>query len=169
MTRIDPATGTIVPEPTYKPLDVTDWDQDAIDLVSQLDQERYDRWENSTVELTALVVPADRSEPVRGVMIADDADAGDIAKLIGCDYIEVLYRTPVPGAWLIVDEMGLHGTAHTNMRISGVLYPARIVGDVLIVGSRDTDDGPDIAPLTDDQLDLLARRAHIFAAQAVAS
>lgn len=47
--RIDPHTGEIVPGPTFKPTEVTDWDQDDIDLMDQLDQEAVDAWEDRTV------------------------------------------------------------------------------------------------------------------------
>lgn len=90
--------------------------------------------------IPAILVPADFNKPVRQVDIADPHDFRALADLIGCTWLEYV-RTPIEGVWMVVNEEGLYADgAQVNRRVSGILYPGRIVGDVLIVGIAATPD-----------------------------
>lgn len=103
----------------------------------------------------ALRVPVDR--PVNWLRLLS-TNPSYLASQISANYIEIV-RTAIPGVWLIVDEEGLYRDSPlTNRHVAGILYPGRIVGDALVVGSVETMDGPDIGGLTQEQLQELAFR-----------
>jgi hypothetical protein len=93
----------------------------------------------STVEgYRALLVPADTTEIVREIVIADGGDHGltDLRKRIGCSYIE---HVRGPGCSLWVDEEGaLTPRRPSNPRIDALLMRSdgwSIRGDVVITGT----------------------------------
>lgn len=47
--RINPATGEVVPAPTYKPTDVTDWTPQEIDDLIEADEREVEAWQASTI------------------------------------------------------------------------------------------------------------------------
>ena len=98
--------------------------------------------------MRAALIPADPATPCRIIDVA----AGDyraMASVIGAEYIERV-RTPVPSMVLGVDESGaLKGLAE-NLRVSGLLYPGSICGDVLVLSEGTTFDGIDFVTLEPD-------------------
>lgn len=95
--RIDPATGEVVPAPTFKPMDVTDWTDEELERLEAADALTIETWEASTIpapeprKVTGLdgktytrpAVPAstaDRRPPLRDGF--RDA-ALDLAKIVG--------------------------------------------------------------------------------------
>ena len=57
--RINPATGEVVPAPTYRPTDVTDWTpQEVNDLIDE-DERELEAWKASTIAAPAKVVGLD--------------------------------------------------------------------------------------------------------------
>lgn len=53
--RIDPRTGEVVPAPTYKPTDVTDWTPEEIDELIEADEREVEAWKASTVPAPKVV------------------------------------------------------------------------------------------------------------------
>ena len=80
---------------------------------------------------TGLLLPADADQPVRTIQVRPD-NTRDMAKLIGCQWIE-LVRTPIENVAMIVNEEGLLADKRLNM-LASTLYPGPIVGDVLLLG-----------------------------------
>ena len=66
-------------------------------------------------------------------------------------------RTAIDGVWIVrFDDDGRERLI--NQRVSGVLVPDEVRGDVFVVGAEGDPDDPTIADLTDDQLAELAAR-----------
>ena len=66
--RINPATGEVVPGPTYRPTDVTDWTPQEVDDLIDADERELEAWKASTVPAPPKVVGLDgktytRAEP----------------------------------------------------------------------------------------------------------
>lgn len=99
---------------------------------------------------TGLLLPADANQPVRNIQVRPD-NTRDMAKLIGCQWIE-LVRTPIESVAMIVNEEGRLGDKRLNM-LASTLYPGPIVGDVLLLGLE----GPATTSLTEYALDALAQ------------
>ena len=57
--RINPATGEVVPGPTYRPTDVTDWTPQEVDDLIDADERELEAWKASTVPAPAKVVGLD--------------------------------------------------------------------------------------------------------------
>ena len=57
--RINPATGEVVPGPTYRPTDVTDWTPQEVDDLVDADERELEAWKASTVPAPAKVVGLD--------------------------------------------------------------------------------------------------------------
>lgn len=98
---------------------------------------------------TGLLLPADANQPVRNIQVRPD-NTRDMAKLIGCQYVEFIL-TPIENVVMIVNEEGLLGGKRLNMPAS-ILYSGPIVGDVLLLGLK----GPAITALTEQALAALA-------------
>ena len=47
--RIDPVTGEVVPAPTFKPMDVTDWTDEELERLEAADALTIETWEASTI------------------------------------------------------------------------------------------------------------------------
>lgn len=90
--------------------------------------------------MRALLVPTDQAKPSEYVDV--DHDHRAITARIGAEWIERV-RTPAPGIAMLIDEEGLLTDRPINGRVSGVLYPGPIHGDVLLVGEVDTPEGLD--------------------------
>ena len=99
---------------------------------------------------TGLLLPADANRPVQRIQVRPD-NTRDMAKLIGCQYVE-LVLTPIENVAMIVNEEGLLADKRLNM-LASTLYPGPIVGDVLLLGLE----GPATASLTEYALDALAQ------------
>ena len=99
---------------------------------------------------TGLLLPADANQPVRHIQVRPD-NTRDMAKLIGCQWIELVH-TPIENVAMIVNEEGLLGDKRLNMLASS-LYPDPIVGDVLLLGLE----GSATTALTEYALDTLAQ------------
>lgn len=99
---------------------------------------------------TGLLLPADADQPVRTIQVRPD-NTRDMAKLIGCQYVE-LVLTPIESVAMIVNEEGLLGDKRLNM-LASTLYPGPIMGDVLLLGLE----GPATTALTEYALDALAQ------------
>lgn len=99
---------------------------------------------------TGLLLPADANQPVRNIQVRPD-NTRDMAKLIGCQWIE-LVRTPIENVAMIINEEGLLEDKRLNM-LASTLYPGPIMGDVLLLGLE----GPATTSLTEQALDALAR------------
>lgn len=97
-----------------------------------------------------LLLPADANQPVRNIQVRPD-NTRDMAKLIGCQWIE-LVRTPIESVAMIVNEEGRLGDKRLNM-LASTLYPGPIVGDVLLLGLE----GSATTSLTEYALDALAQ------------
>mgnify|MGYP001008815262 CR=1 FL=1 len=80
---------------------------------------------------TGLLLPADADQPVRNIQVRPD-NTRDMAKLIGCQWIE-LVRTPIENVAMIINEEGLLEDKRLNM-LASTLCPGPIVGDVLLLG-----------------------------------
>ena len=57
--RINPATGEVVPGPTYRPTDVTDWTPQEVDDLVDADERELEAWKASTVPAPPKVVGLD--------------------------------------------------------------------------------------------------------------
>ena len=57
--RINPATGEVVPGPTYRPTDVTDWTPQEVDDLIDADERELEAWKASTVPAPPKVVGLD--------------------------------------------------------------------------------------------------------------
>lgn len=57
--RIDPRTCEVVPPPTYKPTDVTDWTPQEVDDLIDADERELEAWKASTVPAPPKVVGLD--------------------------------------------------------------------------------------------------------------
>ena len=57
--RINPATGEVVPPPTYRPTDVTDWTPQEVDDLVDADERELEAWKASTVPAPAKVIGLD--------------------------------------------------------------------------------------------------------------
>ena len=57
--RINPATGEVVPAPTYRPTDVTDWTPQEVDDLIDADEREHEAWKASTVPAPPKVVGLD--------------------------------------------------------------------------------------------------------------
>lgn len=99
---------------------------------------------------TGLLLPADANQPVQRIQVRPD-NTRDMAKLIGCQYVE-LALTPIENVAMIVNEEGLLGGERLNM-LASTLYPGPIMGDVLLLGLE----GPATTSLTEYALDALAQ------------
>lgn len=99
---------------------------------------------------TGLLLPADANQPVQRIQVRPD-NTRDMAKLIGCQYVE-LALTPIENVAMIVNEEGLLGGERLNM-LASTLYPGPIVGDVLLLGLE----GPATTSLTEYDLAVLAQ------------
>lgn len=97
-----------------------------------------------------LLLPADADQPVQRIQVRPD-NTRDMAKLIGCQWIE-LVRTPIENVAMIVNEEGLLEDKRLNM-LASTLYPGPIMGDVLLLGLE----GPATTALTEYALDALAQ------------
>ena len=110
--------------------------------------------------LRLMLVPADPALPVS--MVDVDHDHRALAAAIGADWIEHV-RTPIPRLAMIVDEEGHVTGRPLNKRVSGVLYPGAICGDVLIASETHSRDGGidviSLVALHVHQLDLVGLRA----------
>lgn len=72
---------------------------------------------------------------------------------IGCDLIEILNCPDLSeGCVMIVDDEGMLKEEPKINPIATTIYGDPIVGDVLIMGTEHTPEGPDIAGLSDDQV-----------------
>lgn len=98
---------------------------------------------------TGLLLPADANQPVRNIQVRPDSTR-DMAKLIGCQWIE-LVRTPIENVAMIINEEGLLEDKRLNM-LASTLYPGPIMGDVLLLGLE----GPATISLTEQALAVLA-------------
>lgn len=98
---------------------------------------------------TGLLLPADANQPVRNIQVRPD-NTRDMAKLIGCQWIE-LVRTPIENVAMIINEEGLLEDKRLNM-LASTLYPGPIMGDVLLLGLE----GPATTSLTEQALAMLA-------------
>ena len=96
-----------------------------------------------------LLLPADANQPVQRIQVRPD-NTRDMAKLIGCQWIE-LVRTPIENVVMIVNEEGRLEDKRLNM-LASTLYPGPIVGDVLLLGLE----GPATTSLTEYALAMLA-------------
>ena len=99
---------------------------------------------------TGLLLPADADQPIQRIQVRPD-NTRDMAKLIGCQWIE-LVRTPIENVAMIVNEEGLLEDKRLNM-LASTLYPGPIMGDVLLLGLE----GPATTALTEYALDALAQ------------
>jgi len=54
--RINPVTGEVVPAPTYRPTDVTDWTPQEIDDLIDADERELEAWKSSTIPAPAHTV-----------------------------------------------------------------------------------------------------------------
>ena len=102
-----------------------------------------------TQPATGLLLPADANQPVQRIQVRPD-NTRDMAKLIGCQYVE-LALTPIENVAMIVNEEGLLGDKRLNM-LASTLYPGPIMGDVLLLGLE----GPATTALTEQALAVLA-------------
>lgn len=100
---------------------------------------------------TGLLLPADPNRPIQHVRIRPD-NTLDMAKLIGCQWIEVV-RTPLEDVIMIVNEVGRLEGDRLNPHASNHLYPGPIMGDVLLFGTV----GPATTSLSEQALDALAQ------------
>ncbi len=57
--RIDPRTGEVVPAPTYRPTDVTDWTPQEVDDLIDADERELEAWKAATIPAPAKVVGLD--------------------------------------------------------------------------------------------------------------
>lgn len=57
--RINPATGEVVPGPTYRPTDVTDWTPQEVDDLIDADERELEAWKASTVPAPPKVIGLD--------------------------------------------------------------------------------------------------------------
>lgn len=80
---------------------------------------------------TGLLLPVDANQPIRNIQVRPD-NTRDMAKLIGCQYVEFAL-TPLENVAMITNEEGLLGDKRLNM-LASALYPGPIVGDVLLLG-----------------------------------
>lgn len=99
---------------------------------------------------TGLLLPADAGQPVRNIQVRPD-NTRDMAKLIGCQWVELVH-TPIENVAMIVNEEGRLGDKRLNM-LASTLYPGPIVGDVLLLGLE----GSATTSLTEYALDALAQ------------
>lgn len=99
---------------------------------------------------TGLLLPADADQPIQRIQVRPD-NTRDMAKLIGCQWIE-LVRTPIENVAMIINEEGLLEDKRLNM-LASTLYPGPIMGDVLLLGLE----GPATTALTEYALDALAQ------------
>lgn len=99
---------------------------------------------------TGFLLPADANQPVQRIQVRPD-NTRDMAKLIGCQYVE-LALTPIENVAMIINEEGLLGDKRLNM-LASTLYPDPIVGDVLLLGLE----GSATTALTEYALDTLAQ------------
>lgn len=101
------------------------------------------------------------ADRVRGLLVRVDGtaelitvpnDFREINALIGAQWGEIVY-TPVEGIILVVDEEGRVTNRPINPAAAD-LYPGVLCGDVFVTGQTLIPE-PDIASLTDDQVELL--------------
>lgn len=102
-----------------------------------------------TQPATGLLLPADANQPVQRIQFRPD-NTRDMAKLIGCQWIE-LVRTPIENVVMIINEEGRLEDKRLNM-LASTLYPGPIMGDVLLLGLE----GPATTALTEQALAVLA-------------
>ena len=105
-----------------------------------------------TRTITGLLIPADGNSGIRLVTIP--AEWTGVRDAISSQWIERV-RIPIVGAVMYVDEEGLLEGKPTNRRVSGILYPGKIVGDALIIGEEVGPEGPDLASLGSAAMQLL--------------
>ena len=94
-----------------------------------------------------LLIPT--AVPARMVTVAA-GDFRSMAQAIGAEYVEHV-RTPLPGVAMLVDEEGLL-RGRDESPVAGILYPGRIVGDVLVGSEVYVDGGIDVGTLTPEHL-----------------
>lgn len=101
------------------------------------------------------------TDRIRGLLIKTTGEAElitvpndfrEINALIGAQWGEIVY-TPVEGILLVVDEEGRVTNRPIN-HAAADLYPGVLCGDVFVAGQTLIPE-PDIASLTDDQVELL--------------
>jgi Domain of unknown function (DUF3846) len=92
--------------------------------------------------MIALLIPADAAVPCRLV------DVEDLAQTIGAEYFEQVRSWAGHSLALVVDEEGLLSDRPINTRVTGVLYPGVICGDVLVCREVHEPDGADLSDLT---------------------
>lgn len=78
-----------------------------------------------------LLLPADANQPVRNIQVRPD-NTRDMAKLIGCQWIELIL-TPIENVVMIANEEGLLEGKRPNA-LASILYSGPIMGDVLLFG-----------------------------------
>lgn len=98
----------------------------------------------SRAPLRVVLIPADRQQPARWIEVDPHWQA--MAEAIGAEYIEHV-RTPYAGVAMLVDEEGRLTERPVNQRVSEVLYPDSIAGDVLVCAEIDTPGGRDLGAL----------------------
>lgn len=100
--------------------------------------------------MIALLVPADAALPCRLIDVMDDWRT--LAEAIGAEWIEHVRSWAGHGLALVVDETGLLTDRPINTRVTGVLYPGAIAGDVLVCREVHEPDGADYSDLTPKML-----------------
>ena len=93
---------------------------------------------------------------LRIVDVPDGFECSDLAKIIGCDWIEIVHAMRLKkGLVMIVDEEGkLKGKSVNSVGsyyYGSDLHGDPIVGDCLIMKEEMGDDGPELAAMTDDE------------------
>ena len=93
---------------------------------------------------------------LRIVDVPEGFECSDLAKIIGCDWIEIVRPQRLKdGLVMIVDEEGkLKGKAVNEIGsyyYGADLHGDPIVGDCLILMEQMGDDGPELATMTDDE------------------
>ena len=102
-----------------------------------------------TQPAVGFLLPADANQRIQRIQVRPD-NTRDMAKLIGCQWIE-LVRTPIENVAMIINEEGLLEDKRLNM-LASTLYPGPIMGDVLLLDLE----GPATTSLTEQALAVLA-------------
>jgi len=100
--------------------------------------------------MIALLIPADAAQPARLIDVENDTAA--LSAAIGAEYFEHVRSWAGHGLALVVDETGLLTDRPINVRVTGVLYPGVICGDVLVCREVHEPDGADYSDLTPKML-----------------
>lgn len=117
--------------------------------------------------MIALLIPADAAVPCRLIDVANELAA--LTGAIGAEYIEHVRSWAGHGLALVVDEEGLIRDRDINTRVTGVLYPGVICGDVLVCRQEHGPNGLDLVDLTPALIDGLRALGFTFEDMAVAS